>query len=119
MLDNLKNLAGLMGQAGKLKQKFEDMQAQLGQMSVEADAGAGAVRVVMNGRFEVLAVRLDPTMIATLAGEGAEADQQMVEELIAAAVNAAVAKTQQLIKDEMASMTGGLDIPGLDKMLGG
>ena len=119
MFDKLKNLAGLMGQAGEIKEKFEQVQAQLGQMTVEADAGAGAVRVVMNGRFEVAAVRLDPAMIATLAGAGAEADRQMVEELIAAAVNAAVAKTQQLIKGEMTSLTGGLDIPGLDKMLGG
>ena len=119
MFDNLKNLAGLMGQAGELKQKFEQIQAQLGQKTVEAESGAGAVRVVMNGRFEVLAVRLDPTMTATLVGVGPEADRQMVEELIAAGVNAAVIKTQQLIKDEMGALTGGLDIPGLDKMLGG
>jgi len=119
MLENLKNLAGMMGQVGELKQKFEQIQAQLGQKTIEAESGAGAVRVVMNGRFEVLAVRLDPTMTATLVGDGAEADQQMIEELIAAAVNAAVAKTQELIKEEMSTLTGGLNIPGLDKMLGG
>ena len=119
MFDNLKNLAGLMGQAGQIKEKFEQLQAQLGQKTAEAEAGAGAVRVVMNGRFEVLAVRLDPTMIAKLAGAGADADRQMVEELIAAAVNAAVLKVQELIKDEMASLTGGMNIPGLDKLLGG
>lgn len=119
MFDNLKNLAGLLGQAGQMKEKFDEIQAQLGRKTVEAEAGAGAVCVVMNGRFEVLAVRLDPLMISTLAGVGADADRQMIEELIAAAVNAAVLKVQQLLKTEMASLTGGLNIPGLDKMLGG
>ena len=55
---------------------------------------------------------------STLVGEGADADRQMIEELIAAAVNAAVIKVQQLLKTEMASLTGGLNIPGLTDMLG-
>ena len=119
MLDNLKNLAGLMGQAKQLQEKADQMKAELARHTVEADAGAGAVRVVMNGKFEVVRVHLDRTLLATLAGAGNEADQTMVEELIAAAVNAAVAKTQALIRSELSKLTGGLNIPGLEKMLGG
>ncbi len=119
MFDNLKNMASLMGQAGELRQRMEQIQQDLANKTVEADAGAGAVRVVMNGRFEVLAVRLDPAMLTTLAGEGADADHRMIEELITAAVNAAHAKAQQMIKQEMAQLTGGMDLGGLEQMLGG
>lgn len=107
-----------MGQAGQIREKFEQMQDNLAAKSVEAESGAGAVRVVMNGKFEVIAVRMDKAMIQTLAGSGDDADQQMIEELIAAAMNAAVVKVQQLVKDEMAEITGGMNIPGLEGMLG-
>ena len=80
---------------------------------MEADAGAGAVRVVMNGKLEVVRVQIDGPMLATLVGEGSEADQRMVEELIAAAVNAANEKARELIKEEISQVTGGLNIPGL------
>ena len=52
-------------------------------------------------------------MLASLAGEGDQADQQMIEELIAAATNAALNKARELIQQEMSSLTGGLNIPGL------
>ena len=118
MFDNLKNVAGLMGQAKQIQEKADQLKAELARRTVEADAGAGAVRIIMNGKFEVMRVHLDRAMLATLAGEGDEADQAMVEELIASAVNAAVAKTQTLIREELSKLTGGLNIPGLDKMLG-
>lgn len=119
MFDKFKNLASMMGQAGELRQRMEQMQAELAAKTVEADAGAGAVRVVMNGKFEVMAVRMDPIMIATLSAGDAEADRQMVEELVAAAFNAALARAQDMIKSEMSQLTGGMDLSGLDEMLGG
>lgn len=122
MFDQLKNMAGLMGQAKEMKAKFEEVQKELARKTVEADAGAGAVRVTMNGKMEVLSVNIDKAMLMTLAGEGAQADQQMIEDLIAAAFNAALAKAQKLMQEEMAKVTGGFDlggIPGLDKLLGG
>ena len=112
-LKNLKTLAGLMGNARELREKFEQLQAELARKTVEADAGAGAVRVVMNGKFEVVRVMLDRPLLATLAGEGQDLDAQMVEELIAAAVNAAMKKAQELARDEVARLTGGLDLSGL------
>ncbi len=112
-LKNLKGLAALLGNSGELKAKMEAFQAELARKIVEADAGAGAVRVKMNGKFEVLRIEIDPAMMATLAGAGTDADRQMIEDLIAAAVNAAFGKAQQLARDEAMKMTGGLNLPGL------
>lgn len=110
---NLKGLASLLGNSSELRAKMEAFQAELGRKIVEADAGAGAVRVRMNGKFEVQRVEIDPAMVATLAGSGDAADRTMIEDLIAAAVNAAFAKAQQLARDEAMKMTGGLNLPGL------
>ena len=117
-LKNLKNLAGLMGNAGEMKEKFEQMQAELARIEVEADAGAGAVRVTVNGKFEVLRVNLDPSMITAIAGEGADTDKVMIEELIVAATNAAILKAQGVIREQMSEMTGGMNLPGLDNLFG-
>ena len=118
MFDNLKNMAGLMNQAREFRQKLEETQAELARRTVEGDAGAGAVRVVINGKLEVLSVHLDRPMITALAGEGTQADQKMIEDLIAAAFNAAMAKAQEMAKDEMSRLTGGMNLPGLDQLMG-
>jgi len=105
-LKNLKSLAGLMGNAGEMKEKMEQMQAALAAQTVEADAGAGAVTVVMNGAFEVLDVRFDQPMLVALVGEGDDADRAMVAELLASAYNAAHQKAQAVAQEEMARLTG-------------
>lgn len=132
MFDKLKNIASLMGNAGQLKEKFAQMQEELGRKTVDGEAGAGAVRVTVNGRFEVMRVQLDQSMLQTLLGPATEpdgnvtaADQQlqasddlhMIQDLIKAATNAAMFKARDLVKDEMREITGGLDIPGLDGMM--
>lgn len=117
MFDNLKNLASLMGQAKEMRAKMEQMQAELARQTVQADAGAGAVRVTMNGKFEVVNLEFEPSMIATLAGAGAQADRQMVEELVLAALAAAHAKVRELLEREMSQMTGGLDLKGFEGLL--
>ena len=118
-LKNLKNLAGLMGNAQELREKFEQLQTELAVKTVEADAGAGAVRVVVNGKLEVLRIHLDQPLLKTLVGDGEEADVQMIEDLTAAAVNAGMKKAQALMRDEMTKLTGGMNIPGLTGLLGG
>ncbi|WP_200761673.1 YbaB/EbfC family nucleoid-associated protein [Poriferisphaera corsica] len=117
-LKNLKNLAGMMGNMGDMKEKFEQMQAELARVEVDAEAGAGAVRVTVNGKFEMKRIQIDPSMVATLAGEGSEADKEMIEELIVSATNAAIVKAQEQIREQMSEMTGGMNIPGLDGLLG-
>lgn len=119
MFENMKNMASMLQQAKQMREQMEQVQAELARKTIEADAGAGAVRVTMNGKFEVLRVQLDRPMLTALTGTGVEADQRMVEELIAAAMNAAITKTQQHIQGEMSRVTGGLDLGALGKMLGG
>lgn len=125
MLDNLKNLWSMMGQAKQMREKFTQMQEELGRKVVEGEAGAGAVRVRVNGRLEVMSVALDRPMLLALTAPDdesakgpSESDLKMVEDLIAAAVNAAMAKAREMIQQEMQQLTGGLNIPGLDKLMG-
>ncbi len=119
MWDNMKNLPGLMGQAKELKEKMGQLQDDLARQTVEADAGAGAVRVTVNGKLEVISVRFDQLLLISLTGEGSDMDQQMVEDLTTAAINAALRKARELAQQEMGKLTGGLDIPGLEKLVGG
>lgn len=113
-LKNIKDLAGLMGNLGDIKEKMEQAQAELAEKTVQAESGAGAVRVTMNGKFEVIDVTIDPAMVTVLAGAGTDADRQMVEELIASAMNAASVKVQDLMKDTIGEAAGGLNLPGLN-----
>ncbi len=117
-LKQLKSLAGLMGNAGQMREKMEKLQAELARLTAEADAGAGAVRVVVNGKMHVLSVRLDPAMIVVLAGQGADTDRAMIEELITSATNEALDRAKELVRQEMAKLTDGLNLPGLDGLLG-
>ena len=123
MFDQMKAVKQLMSQLGnpqELQEKARQMQEELGRRHVTGDAGAGAVRVTINGKFEVQRVELDPAMVKTLAGEGDDADRDMIEELIASATNDALARAQEMAKEEMQKLTGGLNLPGLDpNLLGG
>lgn len=114
-IKNFKNLAGMMGSLGNLgeiKERVERVQTELGQKTVMAESGAGAVRVTMNGRFEVIGIQVDHAMVSVLAGVGTEADRAMVEELIASAMNAAVQQTQELLKETLTKEAVELGIPG-------
>jgi len=116
---NLKDLAGLMGNREELQQKMQQMQEELAQTQVEAEAGGGAVRVTANGKLQVEQVRIDPAMLSAIAGEGQEADREMVEELIASATNAALTKAQETIQSQMSQLAGGIDFSSIQQMLGG
>ncbi len=88
MFNQLGMLADLMRNAGKLRESFEKAVESLGQLEVEGSAGGGAVTVKMNGRLEVVSVRIDPKLIA-------DADNELLEDLVAAAVNAALVKARE------------------------
>ena len=70
MFDNIKNMMSMMGQAKEMREKFAKLQEELGRKVVEGEAGAGAVRVKVNGRFEVVEMHLDRAMLLTLAMPG-------------------------------------------------
>ena len=105
-LGNLGQMGGLMKQAMEMKGKIEELKESLGDEQVEATVGGGMVTVVMNGRFEVLSVKIDPDIID-------KEDPEMLETMVQAAMNEGVHKTQQMLKDKMGDLTGGIDIPGL------
>ena len=118
-LKNLKQLAGLMGNPAELKEKFDAVQRELAARSVEAEAGAGAVRVTVSGKLEVLNIQLDPALITTLldADSPRSDDHALIEQLIVTATNDAMKKAQALIRDEMSTAAGGLNLPGMDQFL--
>jgi DNA-binding YbaB/EbfC family protein len=110
-LGNLANLAGVMKQAqemsGRLKQVAEDLK----QRRVTGVAGGGLVEVDASGAAEVLAVRIAPDLLA-------KQDRELLEDLLATAVNDAQQKARQLHADALKGLAGGLDLPGLGGILG-
>jgi len=96
----------LMRQAKKIEKAVEQAKETLAALEVEAEAGGGLVQVKMNGRFEVRRITIDPRAMDP-------ADKGMLEDLVAAAVNAAMEKARVLADETMEKATGGLRIPGL------
>jgi hypothetical protein len=93
----------LMQQAQKMQEQMQKAQDELGKQLVIGESGAGLVKVTMNGRHEVSKVELDPTLL----GE----EREMVEDLVAAAVNAAVKKVAENNRSSLAGMAAGMNLP--------
>jgi len=98
----------LMRQAKKIEKAVEQAKEKLAELEVEGEAGGGLVQVKMNGRFEVRRITIDPK-----AMDPADKGMLMLEDLVAAAVNAAMEKARVLADETMEKATGGLRIPGL------
>lgn len=96
-------IGNLMKQAQLMQENMKKLQEQLGTMEVEGQAGSGMVKVVMSGRHEVKRVTLDPRALSD--------DREMLEDLIAAAVNDAVRKIETVTQEKMAAATAGLPLP--------
>lgn len=96
----------------KATQMQEEMQRKLGETVVEASTGGGAVSATMNGKKELLKLKIDPSAVTSLTGN--KADVEMLEDLIVAAVNEAGRKADEAIKANVSGMLGGLKIPGLN-----
>lgn len=95
-----------MQQVKALQEKMAKIQEQLLTMTVEATAGGGMVTVVMNGRQELVSLKLEPQVVDP-------EDIDMLQDLIVAAVNDALRKSQEMAAGEMGKLAGGLNIPGL------
>ena len=122
MFENLKGMAGLAGilkDLPRLKAKLEEVKQQLGEMTVEADTGGGAVRVTANGLLRVVSVKLDAALIAGLVDPANEQDRAIAEELITGAVNTALQKARELAEREMANAAGEMGLPLPPGGLGG
>jgi nucleoid-associated protein EbfC len=93
-------------QVKALQDKMAKLQEELAGKTVEASAGGGMVSVVVNGRQEVLSLRIEPQVVDPQ-------DIEMLQDLIVAAVNDGLRKAQEMAAQEMAQIAGGLNIPGL------
>jgi nucleoid-associated protein EbfC len=98
----------MLSQANQMQ---EEVQRKLGQTVVEATSGGGAVTATMNGKKQLLKIRIDPSAAASLSGE--HPDVEMLEDLVVAAVNEAGRKAEEAIQSSVQGMLGGLKIPGL------
>jgi DNA-binding YbaB/EbfC family protein len=96
-------LAGLMKQAQAMQDNMKKAQEAIAALEIEGQAGAGLVKVVMTGRHDVKRVTIDPTLLSE--------DKDMLEDLVAAAVNDAVRKIEAASQEKMASVAGGLPLP--------
>jgi DNA-binding YbaB/EbfC family protein len=101
------NIGNIMKQAKKMQEKISRLQQELETKTVEAQAGGGMVRVVVNGKFEIVSLKIEKDVVNP-------EDVEMLQDLIVAAVNEGVRKSQELASSEMAKITGGISLPGLN-----
>jgi len=102
----MKGLGGILKQAQEIHSKISQLQEEMAGKKVEASSGGGMVNVVINGKQEVLSIRIDPEVVN-------REDVEMLQDLVVAAVNEAIRKSQEMMAEEMKKVTGGLSIPGL------
>jgi DNA-binding YbaB/EbfC family protein len=96
------NLAGLMQQAQKMQQEMQKAQEELATMEVTGEAAGGLVKVTMTGKHAVKRITIDPSLLD---------DQEMLEDIVTAAVNDAVNRVATTMQDRMSGMTSGLNLP--------
>ncbi|WOG29960.1 YbaB/EbfC family nucleoid-associated protein [Endozoicomonas sp. 8E] len=101
-------MGNLMKQAQKMQEDMQRIQEELANAEVTGESGAGLVKVIMNGRHDVKDVQIDPSLM--------QEDKEMLEDLLAAAVNDAVRKVEENSKDKMSGLTAGMGLPPGFKM---
>jgi nucleoid-associated protein EbfC len=97
----------LMKQVMDMQKKMEEVQQKLDEMTIEASSGGDMVTVTMTGNHTMKAIKIDPELLK-------EDDLEMLQDLIVAAVNEAYQESSEMAKEEMAKITGGMNIPGMD-----
>ncbi len=102
----MKGMGNMMKQAQQLQTRMLKMQEELAGRTVESAAGGGMIRVVANGRQQIVSVHIEKEVVDPT-------DVEMLQELILAAVNDALSKSQDMVSSEMGKLTGGLKMPGL------
>jgi DNA-binding YbaB/EbfC family protein len=102
----MKGMGKMMKQAQQLQSKMLKLQEEMADKTVETSSGGGMVKVVANGRQEVLSIQIEKEVVDP-------DDVEMLQDLILAAINDALIKSQEMANQEMSKLTGGLNIPGL------
>jgi len=102
-----KGMGDMMKQFAKMQQRMEELQNELGAKQVEGSAGGGMVRVIANGKQDIISIKIEKEVVNP-------EDVEMLEDLVLSAVNQAREKAAELQAQSMAELTGGLNIPGLN-----
>ncbi len=102
----MKGMGNMMKQAQQLQSKMMKLQEELAEKTVESSSGGGMVKVTANGRQQILSIQVEKEVVDP-------DDVEMLQDLVLAAVNDALAKAQEMVSSEMSKLTGGLNIPGL------
>jgi len=102
----MKGMGNMMKQAQKLQAKMLRLQEELADKTVEATAGGGMIKIVANGKQQILSIQIEKEVVDP-------DDVEMLQDLILAAVNDALVKSQEMVSGEMNKLTGGLKIPGM------
>lgn len=102
----MKGMGNIMKQAQKLQSKIMKLQEEVADKTVESTAGGGMVKVVVNGRHQLVSIQIEKEVVDP-------DDVEMLQDLIVAAINDALATAQEMVNGEMSKITGGLNIPGL------
>ncbi len=97
-------ISNLMKQAQQMQERMKKLQEEAANKTVEASSGGGMVTVVANGRQEVLSIKIDKSVVDP-------GDLEMLQDLVTAAVNEALRKSQELMKEEMGRLTAGMGLP--------
>ena len=111
MFGNMGQLMNLMKNAGQLKQQVADMKGKLAAARFQADSGGGQVVATCDGTGDLVSLKIDPKLV--VAG-----DVEMLEDLCVAAVRAASTRGRDAAQQELSALTGGLGLPGMDKLFG-
>jgi len=110
MFKNLSNLGSLLKQAQNIGGQLGNLTEKLKQRRTKGMAGGGMVEIEVNGILEVLRCTIDPALLA-------QNDRELLEDLVAAAVNQAITNGKQLHAEAMRDLTGGIELPGLDEAM--
>ena len=102
----MKGMGNMMKQAQKLQSQMMKLQEELADRTVESSSGGGMVTVVANGRQQIASIQIENEVVDP-------DDVEMLQDLVLAAVNDALAKAQEMVSSEMGKLTGGMNIPGL------
>ena len=102
----MQNFGNIMKQAKNMQERMFALQEELAAKRVEATAGGGMVSVTVNGKFEILSLKIEKEVVNP-------DDVEMLQDLIVAAVNEGIRKAQEMAASEMGKITGGMQIPGL------
>jgi nucleoid-associated protein EbfC len=102
----MKGMGNMMKQAQQLQSKMMKLQEELADKTIEATAGGGMVKAVANGKQQIVSIQIEKEVVDP-------DDVDMLQDLILAAINDALAKSQEMVSKEMGQLTGGMNIPGL------